>query len=169
MDYVRGALLALAVFWALQLVGSWFQMRRCRDAVRDAARQWHSGSLGVGSCKVRFGRGAIAIVVLSDDRQVRQFLSMSGLTVFSPFRQHDGFSGLSSEAFIAQLHSCGLRRSIVQAATDALERAQRAADEQATAQVIENATEQATAPRTAEGRAADPPAAAKTHLADVPA
>ncbi|TDY46552.1 glucitol operon activator protein [Paraburkholderia rhizosphaerae] len=130
MDYVRGALLALAVFWAMQVVASWFQMRRYGDALRRTARRWHSGFLGVGACKVRFGRGAIAMVVLDDALVVREFLSMSGLTVFSRFRQHDGFSGLSIEEFNIRLTGAGLRRSIVVAAADALERAQRTAQQQ---------------------------------------
>ncbi|CAE6862265.1 hypothetical protein R69746_07882 [Paraburkholderia aspalathi] len=127
MDYVRGALLALAVFWALQVVGSWYQLRRYRDAVHDAATRWDSGFLGAGSCKVKLGRGAIAIVVLSRDLHICQFLSMSGLTVFTRFRPHDGFAGLSTDEFAAQLTGTRLRRSIAQAATDALERARRAA------------------------------------------
>lgn len=128
MDFVRGALLALAVFWALQLVGSWFQMRRYSDAVRDTARSWHSGFLGVGSCKVKLGRGAVAIVVLSADLRICQFLSMSGFTVFSRFRPHDGFAGLTTTEFDARLKASKLRHSIARAATDALERAQRAAE-----------------------------------------
>ncbi len=128
MDYVRGALLALAVFWALQLVGSLYQMRRYREAVQDAARRWHSGFLGVGSCKVRLGRGAVAIVVLSADMRVCQFLSMSGFTVFTRFQPHPGFEDLSMDAFVERLHRAKLRGSIVQAAIDALERAHRAAD-----------------------------------------
>jgi glucitol operon activator protein len=128
MDFVRGALLALAVFWALQLVGSWFQMRRYTDAVRDAAKRWQSGFLGVGSCKVKLGRGAVAIVVLSSDLRVCQFLSMSGLTVFTRFHPHESFTGLSASEFSARLKASKLRRSIAQAATDALERAQRAAE-----------------------------------------
>lgn len=128
MDFVRGALLALAVFWALQLVGSWFQMRRYTDAVRGAVGRWNSGFLGVGSCKVKLGRGAVAIVVLSSDLRVCQFLSMSGLTVFTRFRPHDGFTGLTTSEFNARLKASKLRRSIAQAATDALERAQRAAE-----------------------------------------
>jgi glucitol operon activator protein len=131
MDYVRGALLALAVFWALQVVASWFQMRRYGDALRHAAGRWNSGFLGVGACKVRFGRGAIAIVVLDSALSVREFLSMSGMTVFSRFRQHDGFSGLSIDEFRMRLAGSGLRRSIVIAASDALERAQRTAQQQA--------------------------------------
>ncbi|CAB3762609.1 transcriptional regulator GutM [Paraburkholderia humisilvae] len=131
MDYVRGALLALAVFWAMQVVASWFQMRRYGDALRQTARRWHSGFLGVGACKVRFGRGAIAIVVLDDALHVREFLSMSGLTVFSRFRQHDGFSGLSIDEFNIRLTGAGLRRSIMIAAADALERAHRTAQQQA--------------------------------------
>jgi glucitol operon activator protein len=129
MDYVRGALLALAVFWTLQLIGSWYQMRRYGDAVRDAARSWQGGFLGVGACKVRLGRGAVAIVVLSDDLHVRQFQSMSGFTVFSRFRLHDGFAGLSINDFAARLKTSRLRRSIAQAGADALERARRAAAE----------------------------------------
>jgi glucitol operon activator protein len=131
MDYVRGALLALAVFWALQVVASWFQMRRYGDALRHAARRWSSGFLGVGACKVRFGRGAIAIVVLDDALHVCEFLSMSGITVFSRFRQHDGFSGLSIDEFRMRVMGAGLRRSVVMAAADALERAQRTAEQQA--------------------------------------
>jgi len=131
MDYVRGALLALAVFWALQLVGSWFQMRRCGDAIRDAARRSQSGYLGVGACKVTLGRGALAIVVLTEDLRIREFLSMSGITVFSRFRAHDGFTDLSIDEFIARLAASRLRRSVALAAADALERARRAALERA--------------------------------------
>jgi glucitol operon activator protein len=128
MDYVRIALLALAVFWALQVVGSWYQMRRYRDAVLGATKRWDSGFLGVGSCKVRLGRGAIAIVVLSADMRICQFLSMSGLTVFTRFRPHDGFAGLTVDEFTARLKDAKLRHSITQAALDALQRAQRAAE-----------------------------------------
>jgi glucitol operon activator protein len=127
MDYVRGALLALVVGWTLQMIGSWFQMRRYGDAVRDAVRHWNTGYLGVGACKVRWGRGAIAIVVVSDDLRIRQFSSMSALTVLGRFRQHDGFDGLSADEFNARLAGSTLRRSIAKAAADALERAQKAA------------------------------------------
>jgi glucitol operon activator protein len=130
MDYVRGALLALAVFWALQVVASWFQMRRYGDALRRTAGRWNSGYLGVGACKVRFGRGAIAIVVLDSALTVRECLSMSGMTVFSRFRQHDAFAGLTIDEFRMRLTGSGLRRSIVIAASDALERAQRTAQQQ---------------------------------------
>ncbi|WP_345814820.1 transcriptional regulator GutM [Paraburkholderia sp. PREW-6R] len=128
MDYVRGALLALAVFWAMQVIGSWYQMRRYGDAVRDTASRWKGGFLGVGSCKVKFGRGAIAIVVLSADMRICQFLSMSGLTVFSRFHPHEGYAGLSIDEFAAQLTGTRLRRAIVRAATDALDRARHAAE-----------------------------------------
>ena len=128
MDYVRGALLALAVFWALQLVGSLYQMRRYREAVQDSARRWHSGFLGVGSCKVRLGRGAVAIVVLSADMRVCQFLSMSGFTVFTRFQPHAGFEDLSMDEFVERLYRAKPRGSIVKAAIDALERAHRAAE-----------------------------------------
>src|ERR1700744_2829165 len=128
MTFVRGAFLALAVFWALQVVASWFQMRRYTDAVRDATKRWHSGFLGVGSCKVKLGRGAVAIVVLSSDLRVCQFLSMSGLTVFTRFHPHDGFAGLSASEFVERLSASKLRRSIAQAATDALQRGSRAAE-----------------------------------------
>ncbi|GAB2909351.1 hypothetical protein GCM10027093_54310 [Paraburkholderia jirisanensis] len=155
MDYVRGALLALAVFWALQLVGSWFQMRRCGDAIRDAARRSQSGYLGVGACKVTLGRGALAIVVLTEDLRIREFLSMSGITVFSRFRAHDGFfTDLSIDEFIARLAASRLRRSVALAATDALERARRAALERADR--VAEATDAAHAPPAAplEGLAA---------------
>jgi len=102
-------------------------MRRYGDALRRTAGRWTSGFLGVGACKVRFGRGAIAIVVLDSALTVREFLSMSGMTVFSRFRQHDGFSGLAIDEFRMRLAGSGLRRSIVIAASDALERAQRTA------------------------------------------
>jgi glucitol operon activator protein len=104
-------------------------MRRYGDALRHTARRWQSGFLGVGACKVRFGRGAIAIVVLDESLRVREFLSMSGMTVFSRFRQHDGFSGLSIDEFSLRLTGAGLRRSIVMAAADALARAQRTAQQ----------------------------------------
>jgi glucitol operon activator protein len=127
MDYVRGALFALAVCWMLQVVGSWFQMRRYGDAVRDAARRWNAGFLGVGACKVKMGRGAIAIVVVSDDLRICQFSSLSALTVLGRFHQHEGFDGLSSDEFRARLADSRLRRSITQAAADALDRARQAA------------------------------------------
>jgi glucitol operon activator protein len=129
MDFVRNSLFALALLWAVQLVGSWYQMRHYRDTVRTTVARWQSGFLGVGSRKASFRRGAIVILVLSSEMRIAQFSCMSGLTVLSRFRSYPRFLDMSIEQFNASLKAARLGSSITRAAADALASAQGAAAE----------------------------------------
>ncbi|AQQ26730.1 transcriptional regulator GutM [Burkholderia orbicola] len=128
MELVRFGLLALAVTWALQLIAGWAHMRYYRDTLRKTARTWGDGFLGVGTFKPRIGRGAVAIVVISDDRIVRQVLAMSGLTVFARFEALSGFNGGSIGEFQQHVASSALAPRLRNALHSALDMACRAAN-----------------------------------------
>ncbi len=132
MDFVRNSLFALALLWAVQLVGSWYQMRHYRDTVRATVARWQSGFLGIGSRKASFRSGAIVVLVLSSDMRIAQFSHMSGLTVLSRFRTRAQFENMTIDEFNDSLKAASLGSSITKAAADALASAQGAAARQAT-------------------------------------
>ena len=88
------ALLALALLWAFQSLGVWYQMRHYSDVMKGITSKYNDGYVGAGHVRGRFGKGVIVLIVVDRDLVVRRFLEMSGRTVFAKFKRREGFEGM---------------------------------------------------------------------------
>ena len=88
-------LLALFGVWALQSLGVWLQMRHYTDVFKGLTNQFNDGFVGAGNFRGRFSKGTIVVIVVTPDLVVRRLLVMSGRTVFTKFRRHEEFEGMT--------------------------------------------------------------------------
>ena len=88
-------LLALFCVWALQSLGVWLQMRHYTDVFKGVTNQFNDGFVGAGNFRGRFSKGTIVVIVVTPDLIVRRLLIMSGRTVFTKFRRHEEFEGMT--------------------------------------------------------------------------
>ncbi|PRD42747.1 transcriptional regulator [Phyllobacterium phragmitis] len=100
-------LLALAVVWALQSLGVWFQMRHYSDVLKGVTSKYADGFVGAGNCRGRFGKGVIVLIVVTPDLVVRRLLEMSGRSVFAKFRRREEFEGMTLDALRADPKALG--------------------------------------------------------------
>lgn len=88
-------LLGLGVVWALQALGVWLQMRHYTDVFKGITSKYQDGYVGAGNCKGRFGRGTIALLVVTPDLVVQRLLTMTGRSVFAKFRRNEKYEGMT--------------------------------------------------------------------------
>lgn len=88
-------LLLLAGVWALQSLGVWMQMRHYSDVFKGITEKYKDGYVGAGNCRGRFGKGTIALVVVTPDLMVQRLLTMTGRSVFAKFRRHENLEGMT--------------------------------------------------------------------------
>lgn len=91
-------LLLLAVVWALQALGVWLQMRHYSGVFKGITEKFNDGFVGAGNYRGRFKKGTIALVVVTPDLIVRRLLLMSGRSVFTKFKRHEEFEGMTLDA-----------------------------------------------------------------------
>lgn len=90
MSSISLAIASLVVAWALQGLGTYWQMRHFSTAMGEILRTWSDGFVGTGRARSRFGAGTVLLLVVDSDRIVRRLMVMRGLTVFARFsRRHD--------------------------------------------------------------------------------
>jgi DNA-binding transcriptional regulator of glucitol operon len=89
MQFTQSALILLAIFWSLQVAGSWMQWSHYRRALTSATGAWGDGFLGMGQHRPKFGLGAIALLEVGPDLRVRRLQMMSGVSVFARFKPQD--------------------------------------------------------------------------------
>lgn len=92
------ALLLLGVVWALQSLGVWLQMRHYSDVFKGITEKYKDGFVGAGNYRGRFGKGTIALVVVTPDLVVRRLMTMSGRSVFTKFKRHPEFEGAALDS-----------------------------------------------------------------------
>ena len=88
-------LLALALVWALQSLGVWIQMRHYSDVFKGITNQFKDGYVGAGNTRGRFGKGTIALLVVTPDLVVRRLMTMTGRSVFAKFKRHEECEGMT--------------------------------------------------------------------------
>jgi len=93
MSFTRSALALLVVFWILQAIGAWIQLRHYRLALGQAASGWRDGYLGAGQSRPRFGAGCVVLLEVSPELRVRRLQAMSGMTIFARFKPLSEFDG----------------------------------------------------------------------------
>jgi glucitol operon activator protein len=87
------ALIALVAAWALQAVGTYFQMRHYRTVMGEVSSRWSDGFVGAGNAKSTLGRGVILLLVVGPDHIIRRLSVMQGRSVFAKFRPIPEFEG----------------------------------------------------------------------------
>lgn len=87
------ALILLAMIWAAQSAGLWFQMRHYRSVMGDIVRTWSDGWVGTGNARGGFGKGVIMLLVVDSREIVRRILIMEGRSVLSKFVPLPEFEG----------------------------------------------------------------------------
>lgn len=82
------------VLWLLQLFMTRRQMKHYHQTVREMSNRF-SGYLGVGVDRKRLGVGTILILVTDVEGTITDCRKMSGVTVFSKFKNCKRFKGLN--------------------------------------------------------------------------
>jgi len=94
MGWIGYLILALALVWILQIIGTYFQMRHYREVLGGITRDSNEGYAGVGNAKARFGKGVILILVVDRNDTVIRALRMRGMTVFARFQEAPDLVGM---------------------------------------------------------------------------
>jgi glucitol operon activator protein len=94
MSWIAYVILILAVAWALQIVGTYFQMRHYREVLGRITREGGEGFVGVGNAKATFGKGVILILVADVNEVVKRSLRMRGMTIFARFKEAPDLVGM---------------------------------------------------------------------------
>jgi glucitol operon activator protein len=125
MGWVGYLILALALVWILQIVGTYFQMRHYRDVLGGITREETEGYVGVGNAKARFGKGVILILVVGENDVVKRALSMRGMTIFVRFKEAPKFIGMGLDELRKEEHEGPYDKSVMLAARRAVEQIDR--------------------------------------------
>jgi glucitol operon activator protein len=125
MSWVAWVILILAIAWALQIVGTYFQMRHYREVLGRITREGNEGYVGVGNAKATFGKGVILILVSGEDGVVRRALRMRGMTIFARFVEVPDLVGMSLDELRAEGREEPYDRSTMLAARRAIEQIDR--------------------------------------------
>lgn len=94
MGFISTVLLALAIVWALQIVGTWYQMRHYQAVLRGITARSTEGYVGVGNAKASFGKGVILILVVGAAGEVGDALRMRGRTILARFEKAPDLVGM---------------------------------------------------------------------------
>ena len=131
MGWIGYLILVLALVWALQIVGTYFQMRHYREVLGGITREGGDGYVGVGNAKARFGKGVILILVAGEDGVVRRAVRMRGMTIFARFQEAPEFIGMGLDELRNEEREGPFEKSTMLAARRAVEQIDRIKQEQA--------------------------------------
>jgi glucitol operon activator protein len=131
MGWLGYLILVLALVWALQIVGTYFQMRHYREVLGGITREEDEGYVGVGNAKARFGKGVILILVAGENGVVRRALSMRGMTIFARFKEVPELVGLRLDELRNEEREGPYEKGTMLAARRAVEQIDRIKQEQA--------------------------------------
>lgn len=98
MPFWQWLVILWLVLWALQSAGVWIQMRSYARLTNALMHEFSDGFIGAGTSPRRFGRGSVAIVVVSADMIVRRVVVMSGMTFLARFQSLPELEGLRLSA-----------------------------------------------------------------------
>jgi glucitol operon activator protein len=131
MGWIGYLILVLALVWALQIVGTYFQMRHYRQVLGGITREGGEGYVGVGNAKARFGKGVILILVAGEDDVVRRALRMRGMTIFARFQEAPELVGMGLDELRNDEREGPYERGTMLAARRAVEQIDRIKQEKA--------------------------------------
>ncbi len=122
MGFTQSALLLLFVFWMLQTAGAWVQWRHYQQSVAGNREKWNQGYLGVGKSRRKFGFGAVAMVVVSPELEVKKVQVMKGMSIFARFKDIQAYEGMPLQALASSLEGKQANQQVLKALQDAIQR-----------------------------------------------
>ncbi len=131
MGWIGYLILVLALVWALQIIGTYFQMRHYREVLGGITREGGEGYVGVGNAKARFGKGVILILVAGEDDVVRRALRMRGMTIFARFQEAPELVGMGLDELRNEEREGPYEKGTMLAARRAVEQIDRIKQEKA--------------------------------------
>ena len=131
MGWIGYLILVLALVWALQIVGTYFQMRHYREVLGGITREGGEGYVGVGNAKARLGKGVILILVAGEDDVVRRALRMRGMTIFARFQEAPELVGMGLDELRNEEREGPFEKGTMLAARRAVEQIDRIKQEKA--------------------------------------
>ena len=131
MGMIGYLILVLALLWALQTVGTYFQMRHYQEVLGRITREGGEGYVGVGNAKARLGKGVILILVSGEDGVVRRALRMRGMTIFARFEEAPDLVGMGLDELRDEAHEGPYDEGTMLAARRAIEQIDRIKREKA--------------------------------------
>jgi glucitol operon activator protein len=131
MGLIGYLILVLALLWALQIVGTYFQMRHYREVLGRITREGGDGYVGVGNAKATFGKGVILILVVDRNDTVVRALRMRGMTVFARFREAPELLGMRLDELRGGEREGPYEAATMRAARHAVEQIDRIKSEEA--------------------------------------
>ncbi len=131
MGWIGYLILVLALVWALQIVGTYFQMRHYREVLGGITREGGEGYVGVGNAKARLGKGVILILVAGEDDVVRRALRMRGMTIFARFQEAPELVGMGLDELRYEEREGPYEKGTMLAARRAVEQIDRIKQEKA--------------------------------------
>jgi glucitol operon activator protein len=120
MSATSTVLLALALFWGLQIAGSWMQWKHYHGALAAIRSTWNDGYVGVGRFRRKFHFGCIAVLVVAPDMQIRTLQLLRGITVFARFQDIPLAKGMDLAHLPAQLEREAFGEKCLMAVKDAI-------------------------------------------------
>ncbi|MDQ3638784.1 MAG: transcriptional regulator GutM [Actinomycetota bacterium] len=131
MDTWVWVLVAVAVLWLLQMVGTHIQMSHYRSVLGGITREGGKGFVGAGNAKTRFGKGVILILISDEDDFVKRALRMRGMTVFARFEEAPDLVGMSLDELQQEKREGPYEKATMLATRRAVEQIQRIKSEKA--------------------------------------
>lgn len=116
MDFAMLALIG-AGMWVLQLVLGLWQFRRFSAHVKKLRPE---GRVAIGKAKGRFSPGAIALLVIDEECNIKRGEVMSGFTVLAGFKAMDELNGMNLLSLTEEnVSAAGLKGKLKQAVLSA--------------------------------------------------
>lgn len=81
----------LAIMWVLQGILTFFQVKNLQKEIKEMKK---AGNIGIGSRKGKLGPGCIFIIASDEKGRIINAKKMSGISVFSRFKDIDLLKGL---------------------------------------------------------------------------
>lgn len=131
MGTIGYLILALAIVWILQIVGTYFQMQHYRRVLGRITGEGGEGYVGVGNAKATFGKGVILILVSDEDGVIKKALRMRGMTIFARFKEAPDLVGMRLEELRQPDREGPYEKSTMLAARRAIEQIDRIKEERA--------------------------------------
>ena len=131
MGTIAYLILALAIVWILQIVGTYFQMQHYRRVLGRITSESSEGYVGVGNAKATFGKGVILILVSDEDGVIKEALRMRGMTILARFNEAPDLVGMSLEELRLPEREGPYEKATMLAARRAVEQIDRIKEEKA--------------------------------------
>ena len=131
MGTIGYLILALAIVWILQIVGTYFQMQHYRRVLGRITAEGDEGYVGVGNAKATFGKGVILILGSDEDGVIKEALRMRGMTILARFNEAPDLVGMSLEELRLPEREGPYEKATMLAARRAVEQIDRIKEEKA--------------------------------------